>query len=295
MHTTAWRGEGVIEPGKLRAALFSCLLHIVFLILLVFGFNWKSDVPEAMQVELWNDLPQAQPQPQPQPQPVKPEPVARPVAPRPAPEPAKPAKPAKPSQVPQPVIASSPPPARKPAIAIKEKVEKPAPVKETPKLPDPVKKEVAKPEPVKEPEQPKPEKEPPQKNEVNEVMAREKQQKAEALAREKQREQEVMALKAEQTRIADEIAKYKAMIQAKIRSRIVMPPDLPGNPVVEFRVTLLPGGDVLSVSLRKSSGYAAFDEAVERAIFLAKPLPLPPDQRLFRAFRDFSLTVHYRE
>ncbi|MGG7055809.1 cell envelope integrity protein TolA [Nitrosomonas sp. ANs5] len=275
MRTTAWRGEDIIEPGKLRAALFSCLLHIVFLILLVFGFNWKSDVPEAMQVELWSDLPQ------PQPQPVKPEPLA----PRPAPEPTKP------SQAPQPVIAPAPPPAHKPAIAIKEKMEKPMPVKERPKQPDPVKKEVAKPEPVKEPE-PKPEKEPPQKNEV---MAREKQQKAEALAREKQREQEAMALKAEQSRIADEIAKYKAMIQAKIRSRIVMPPDLPGNPVVEFRVTLLPGGDVLSVSLRKSSGYAAFDEAVERAIFLAKPLPLPPDQRLFRAFRDFSLIVHYRE
>lgn len=279
MRTTTWRSEAIIEPGKLQAALFSCLLHIAFLILLVFGFNWKSDVPEAMQVELWSDLPQVQPQP------VKPEPLARPAAPRPAPEPAKP------SPATQPVIASSPPPARKPAIAIKEKAEKPAPVKETPKLPDPVKKEVVKPEPVKEPEQPKSEKEPPQKNEV---MAREKQQ-AEALAREKQREQEAMALKAEQSRVADEIAKYKAMIQAKIRSRIVMPPDLPGNPVVEFRVTLLPGGDVLSVSLRKSSGYATFDEAVERAIFLAKPLPLPPDQRLFRAFRDFSLTVHYRE
>lgn len=279
MRTTTWRSEDIIEPGKLRAALFSCLLHIAFLILLVFGFNWKSDVPEAMQVELWSELPQAQPQP------VKPEPLTRPVAPRPAPEPAKPS----PAQ--QPVIASSPPPARKPAIAIKEKAEKPAPVKESPKLPDPVKKEVAKPEPVKEPEQPKPAKEPPQKNEV---MAREKQQ-AEALEREKQREQEAMALKAEQSRIADEIAKYKAMIQAKIRNRIVMPPDLPGNPVVEFRVTLLPGGDVLSVALRKSSGYAAFDEAVERAIFLAKPLPLPPDQRLFRAFRDFSLTVHYQE
>lgn len=280
MRTTTWRSEDIIEPGKLRAALFSCLLHIAFLILLVFGFNWKSDAPEAMQVELWSDLPQAQPQP------VKPEPHTRPVAPRPAPEPTKP------NQAQQPVIASSPPPARKPAIAIKEKVEKPVPVKESPKLPDPIKKEVAKPEPVKEPEQPKPAKEPPQKNEV---MAREKQQQAEALEREKQREQEAVALKAEQSRIADEIAKYKAMIQAKIRNRIVMPPDLPGNPVVEFRVTLLPGGDVLSVSLRKSSGYAAFDEAVERAIFLAKPLPLPPDQRLFRAFRDFSLTVHYQE
>ncbi|HMU64442.1 MAG TPA: TonB family protein, partial [Nitrosomonas sp.] len=57
----------------------------------------------------------------------------------------------------------------------------------------------------------------------------------------------------------------------------------------------LPGGDVLKVSLRKSSGYAAFDEAVERAIFLAKPLPIPPDPALFKEFRDFSLTVYYQD
>lgn len=46
-----------------------------------------------------------------------------------------------------------------------------------------------------------------------------------------------------------------------------MPPDLPGNPVAEFNVTLLPGGDILDVRLSKSSGHAAFDNAVERAIF----------------------------
>ena len=86
-----------------------------------------------------------------------------------------------------------------------------------------------------------------------------------------------------------EVGKYKAMILAKIKSRIIMPPDLPGNPVVEYRVTLLPGGDVLTVSLQKSSGYPAFDIAVERAVFLSKPLPLPPDPRLFDQFRNLRL------
>ncbi|MDN5934964.1 MAG: TonB C-terminal domain-containing protein, partial [Nitrosospira sp.] len=75
----------------------------------------------------------------------------------------------------------------------------------------------------------------------------------------------------------------------------VIPPDLPGNPVAEFDVTLLPDGDVLDAKLRKSSGFAAFDSAVERAIFLSKPLPLPPEPALFPKFRNLNLKVHYRE
>lgn len=268
MHATTWRIGGDAEPGKLRAAFLSILIHIAFLALLVFGFNWKNEAPEVMTVNLWSDVPQ----------PVKPLPLAKEAAPSPEPVKAKP----KPKPESRQVIATAPPPSRKPAIAIKEQVEKPQPAKEEIKKPEPVKKETTRPEPIKEVEQ-KTKKE------------KEVQQKAEALEQQKQRELQAVALKAEQARVMDEIAKYKAMIQAKIRSRIVMPPDLPGNPVVEFRVTLLPGGDVLGVVLRKSSGYTAFDESVERAIFLARPLPLPPDPSLFREFRDFSLTVYYRE
>ena len=98
-----------------------------------------------------------------------------------------------------------------------------------------------------------------------------------------------------QSRVANEIDEYKARILAKIKGHIVMPPDLPGNPVAEFDVTLLPGGDILDVKLRKSSGFAAFDSAVERAIFLSKPLPLPPEPALFPKFRNLNLKVHYRE
>ena len=74
-----------------------------------------------------------------------------------------------------------------------------------------------------------------------------------------------------------------------------MPPDLPEDPVAEFDVTLLPGGEILRVKLRKSSGFPSFDKAVETAIVLARPLPLPPDPALFSNFRDLSLKVHYLE
>jgi len=87
---------------------------------------------------------------------------------------------------------------------------------------------------------------------------------------------------------------YKAKILAKIKSRIVTPPELPNDPVAEYDITLLPGGEILDVKLRKSSGFLSFDAAVERAIILSGPLPLPPDPSLFLNFRNLSLKVHYR-
>ena len=68
-----------------------------------------------------------------------------------------------------------------------------------------------------------------------------------------------------------------------------------GNPAVEFDVTLLPGGDILDVKMRRTSGYPAFDSAVERGIYMSKPLPLPPDPALFSKFRNLNVKVHYHE
>jgi colicin import membrane protein len=67
------------------------------------------------------------------------------------------------------------------------------------------------------------------------------------------------------------------MIRSKIRHNIVMPPDVAPNAEVVFRVTLLPGGSVLDAVLLKSSGNPAYDEATERAIYKAQPLPLPSE------------------
>ena len=60
--------------------------------------------------------------------------------------------------------------------------------------------------------------------------------------------------------------------------------------------TLLPGGDVLQVSLLKSSGVQAYDEAVGRAIQAAQPLPVPSESDLFQAyFRKINLKFRPRE
>jgi colicin import membrane protein len=56
-------------------------------------------------------------------------------------------------------------------------------------------------------------------------------------------------------------------------------------------VTLLPGGEVLNVTLIRGSGNAAWDSAVERAIIKSQPLPLPDDPQLFSQFRELILPV----
>lgn len=101
---------------------------------------------------------------------------------------------------------------------------------------------------------------------------------------------------AERTRLDEQAAangrmvdEYKAKIQAKIRSKIVQPPDVAQDARAEFLVTLLPGGAVLKAELKKSSGNAAYDNAVERAILKSDPLPLPPDVQLFNRFRELDL------
>ncbi len=91
------------------------------------------------------------------------------------------------------------------------------------------------------------------------------------------------------------VREYEGKIAARIRSRIVMPPDVPDDVRAVFEVTVLPGGRVLSARLKKSSGNAAYDNAVERAIFKAEPLPLPPDARLFNRFREMELGFRPKE
>jgi colicin import membrane protein len=61
-----------------------------------------------------------------------------------------------------------------------------------------------------------------------------------------------------------------------------------GNPDAIFDVTLLPTGEVLTAVQRKSSGNRAYDEAVERAIRKASPLPKPDDLSVFQ--RRLELT-----
>jgi colicin import membrane protein len=274
----ALRSPSHVEPGLVAAGILAVLVHLLFLGFLIFGLSWRTYPPESMMVDLWSSLPQP-PQPAP--------PPAESMPPPPAPKPVQP-----PPEVKE---APPPPPPPKPEIAIKEKIEKPKPVEKKPVEKKPAETK----QPVQKDQKERIEKELKAQKEKEEKERKEQQARVaaevERLRREHEANEKLQAQAATQSRLANEIAEYKARILAKIKRNIIMPPDLPGNPVAEFDVTLLPGGDILEARLRKSSGYTAFDEAVERAIFLSKPLPLPPDPTLFPKFRNLNLRVHYRE
>ncbi|NJD36559.1 MAG: TonB C-terminal domain-containing protein [Betaproteobacteria bacterium] len=190
---------------------------------------------------------------------VEPAPAPPPVAVPPAPTPAPPAPVAK--QEPKP-----PPP--KPDIAIKEK-----PKPESKPLPPPK----AEPKPRVDPFQ--------------EQLKRESEQ----LTQRKQADnaaQELAQLKAAQANSVRNkaIADYLARIRGKIRGNIVVPPEIKGNPEAVFDVTQLPSGEIVTVRLKRSSGHAARDAAIERAILKSNPLPKPEPADLFSR----SLELRFR-
>jgi len=71
-------------------------------------------------------------------------------------------------------------------------------------------------------------------------------------------------------------------IRSRIRGYINLPPDIPGNPEAIFDVAQLPTGEIIEVKLRKSSGVRAYDDAVQRAILKASPLPRAVPAELFQ-------------
>ena len=196
-----------------------------------------------------------------------PSPAPPQVEPPPQPEPKPEVKPPEPPPV-KPVAKAE---VAKPDIAMKEKAEKERRVLEE-------KQKEAK------------------KKEAEAKAAQKQRQEAEArrLAREQEDAQRRIAEQqaAAQARLRNE---YIERIRARIKRFVVMPPNLQGNPEADFNVVLLPGGEVLSAKLKRASGNAAYDSAVERAIHKAAPLPLPPDPAMFRDFRELNLKFRPQE
>jgi colicin import membrane protein len=262
------------EPGARASALLALAVHVAFAVVLFFGVRWQSKQPEAVVVELWDRPPAPIAEPVPPPPPPPPKPEVRPepkveVKPVPKPEP-EPPKPMKPDMA----IEKAPPPKKEPP----KKAE--VPVKPPPK-PEP--KPEAKPEPKAEPKL-----DLDRSKDIREQLARE----MESVQRERERRETLQKFNAQATPAAPAAsaadAGYAARIRSKIRSNIVLPPDLSGNPQAVFDVVLLPTGEILSVRLRKSSGYRTYDDAVERAILKSAPLPKPDRPEQFQ--RDLQLT-----
>lgn len=171
---------------------------------------------------------------------------------------------AEPKPEPAPAVLRPEPVIPKPDIAEKAPPPKPAPKLE--------------PKPFLKPEQLKPKVDETRKR-IREELARE--QALLAIDRERQQIKDHLARDATTSQKRDYEA-YAGRIKAKIRGNIVLPPDLRGNPEAIFDVVQLPTGEVLSVKLRKSSGHAGYDQAVERAVLKSSPLPRPDRPELFQ-------------
>lgn len=198
-----------------------------------------------------------------------------------------PSEPSMPAEPPQPEPTPEP-----------KKAPPPTPKAETKPVPKPAPKPTPKPSPTV-PVKPKPMIEP--IDEELEAVELETKRLAEAqAAARKQREADARqqaladALKAEADALAAEAAKersrllsaqigqFQLAINRKIKSNWRRPPAVSGKLMTELRITLLPGGEVASVVVVKSSGNDAFDESAKDAVNRANPLPVPSDAVLFR-------------
>lgn len=74
-------------------------------------------------------------------------------------------------------------------------------------------------------------------------------------------------------------AGYLAGIRTKVKSTTSYSgsTDVAGNPTAEFKIEQLPSGEIMNVKLVKSSGVGSFDDAVEKGIIKASPLPKKKD------------------
>jgi colicin import membrane protein len=191
------------------------------------------------------------------------------------------APPPPPVEAPKPVPKVEPPPQVKP----EPRVEKPQIV--IPEKPKPK----PKPKPEVKPEV-KPKPDPNFDKRLREQVAQEQraldQQRQERELRELLARQQADAARAQAAARAKALNEYIARIQAKVKSNWILPPDLRGNPEAIFLVVQLPTGEVLNARLVKSSGNAAYDTAVERAILKSSPLPLPVSREDFS--RELKLT-----
>lgn len=183
------------------------------------------------------------------------------------------------------------------------------PVPETRPAAKPIQPPAPEPEPVKKaapkPAPPTPVKAPDialKEKRVQEEKRKQEQQKQEQLKQEQAR----LAELARQTQARAEMAQrtqaqqsaaqqsivndYTSRIQSKIRSKLNNTVCGDGKPQLEFDIALLPTGQLRSHPvLRKGSGLAACDKAVENAILQADPLPVPPQPEAFGFFRELHL------
>lgn len=287
------------EPGRLRALGLATLVHLLLLGFLWFGVSWQSETPVAVEAEIWSPVArEAAPPPPPPPEPV-PEP-ARQVAP---------VEPPKPVIAPEPMKATLPDPdialekekkrkqekedaerlkkeklAEKKAQEEEDKRKKLIEEKEKEKE----KKKLAEQEKKKQADEQK-HKEDAAKEEKKKLAEEQQRKQDEAAADQRARKRREDDLRrqlggdggagdAEKSQGSTSDAGYLGKIGGLIKSNTTfVQRDYQGNPAVKFLIELQPDGQLRGEPrLLQSSGVAAFDSAVRRAIEKSAPFPKNP-------------------
>lgn len=281
----AWRpheAERWSGPGLWRALG----VHGLLLLALAFSMNWKMSDPTPVEAEMWSEIPRVAggvvpPPPAPREQPVK----------RAAPKPVREAEPEAESE-------PEPPRVRPPDVVIAKTPHK-TPPKTPPKkeLPPKPKPEEPKPAAPKKPEpEPKPLK--PAAQVSKSVVPPDKpakvtDPKSQSLAAaelEAQRQANLQRMMSSlgggaagpgaAARSAGPSAGYAGRIIARVKPNIVFAESLSGNPQAVVEVRCAPDGRIVSRRLVSSSGVAAWDDAVLRALDRTEVLPADVDGRV---------------
>ena len=87
------------------------------------------------------------------------------------------------------------------------------------------------------------------------------------------------------------LGSYEADLMARIVSQWSRPPSARNGMSCDLRLALVPTGELVSVTLVRSSGNAAFDRSAELAVRRAAPFQVPEDPAVFDAyFRSVTVT-----
>jgi len=248
------------DPGGTGAGLAVSLgVHAALLAALAGVVQWRTQTPSVAAAELWSSVPEV---------------AAAPPAPATAPVPA-----------PAPAPAPAPPPPPPPAVA-------------APKPPDIAVEQAAR-QRVERERQEREQREQREQRERQERERRERQERERAAAQERQQAAATERAREEQlrritqaagtagaspmgtaARDAAPSANYPGRLASLIRSNSVFTGEVSGNPAAEVEVRTAAGGAILSRRVVKSSGNAAWDDAVLRAIDRTGKLPPDTDGRV---------------
>lgn len=274
------------RPKGMGAGLgLAILAHLLLILAIAFGVNWRAHEPAGIEAELWSAVPQAA--------------APRAAAPEPAPQPAPQVKPPPPPPPPPKAEEPPPKPAPDPQIAIEKAKREEQQKLDAKRLEE--EQEQAKREKAKREEQ--------KREEAKREEAKREEAKREQAAKEEQDRKKQAAADAAKAAAAREAylkrmqgglagatgsetstgtamqssgpsASYAGRIIARILPNIIMTDAIDGDPKATVEVKVAPDGKIIGRRLLRSSGVSSWDDAVLRAIDRTDMLPRDVDGRV---------------